>query len=130
VGQSPDAVVISSNGEFAYVSNYTSNTVSVIALQSFQLAGQGCKTQNIFLTQRDLINRLTWSVSGTSLPVSYSLYRDVALTDLVAIVPAAETLEFLDHNRVRNVEYTYYLIGTNAVGTTSAPIVITVTDNC
>ena len=32
VGLSPDAIAISSNGEFAYVSNYTSNTVSVIPL--------------------------------------------------------------------------------------------------
>lgn len=30
VGQSPDAVAISSNGAYAYVSNYTSNTVSVL----------------------------------------------------------------------------------------------------
>ncbi len=34
VGFSPDAIAISPNGQFAYVSNYTSNTVSVIALPS------------------------------------------------------------------------------------------------
>ena len=33
VGQSPDAIAISSNGKFAYVTNYTSNTVSVIQLK-------------------------------------------------------------------------------------------------
>jgi YVTN family beta-propeller protein len=32
VGLSPDAIAISPNGQFAYVSNYTSNTVSVISL--------------------------------------------------------------------------------------------------
>ena len=32
VGLSPNAVAISSNGQFAYVTNYTSNTVSVIPL--------------------------------------------------------------------------------------------------
>jgi len=32
VGQSPDMITISPNGKFAYVTNYTSNTVSVIAL--------------------------------------------------------------------------------------------------
>lgn len=32
VGQSPSAIAISSNGKYAYVSNYTSNTVSVIRL--------------------------------------------------------------------------------------------------
>jgi len=34
VGYSPDTIVISPNGQFAYVSNYTSNTVSVISLPS------------------------------------------------------------------------------------------------
>ncbi len=33
VGASPDAVAISSDGRFAYVSNYSSNTVSVIDIQ-------------------------------------------------------------------------------------------------
>jgi YVTN family beta-propeller protein len=32
VGLSPDTIAISPNGQFAYVTNYTSNTVSVIAL--------------------------------------------------------------------------------------------------
>lgn len=32
VGQSPDAIAISPNGKFAYVTNFTSNTVSVIDL--------------------------------------------------------------------------------------------------
>jgi YVTN family beta-propeller protein len=34
VGLSPDAIAISPNGQFAYVTNYSSNTVSVIALPS------------------------------------------------------------------------------------------------
>jgi YVTN family beta-propeller protein len=34
VGLSPDAIAISPNGQFAYVTNYTSHTVSVIALPS------------------------------------------------------------------------------------------------
>ncbi|MDR3550864.1 MAG: YncE family protein [Candidatus Babeliales bacterium] len=130
VGQSPDAVAISPNGQFAYVSNYTSNSVSVIALQSFQIVAQGCKTKNVFLTQRDLINKLTWSASGSSLPVSYSIYRDAALTDLVAMVPATGPLQFFDHNRKPNVVYTYYVVGANAVGTTSDPLSVTVTKNC
>ncbi|HRN78288.1 MAG TPA: YncE family protein [Candidatus Dependentiae bacterium] len=130
VGNSPANIAISSTGEFAYVSNYSSNSVSVIALPTFEITAQGCRTQNIFLTQRDLINRLTWSTTGTSLPVSYSIYRDAELTDLVAIIPANRPLQFLDHNRLPNVIYTYYLVGINAAGTTSDPIAITVTQNC
>lgn len=130
VDQSPANIAIAPDGEFAYVTNYTSNTVNVIALQSFQIVAQGCKTQNRFLTQLDLINKLSWSVSGSSLPVSYSIYRDADLTDLAGTVLAGEPLVFLDHNRSPNVAYTYYIVGTNSVGTTSNPVAITVTQNC
>lgn len=130
VDQSPANIAISSNGQFAYVSNYSSNTVSVIALPSFHITAQGCRIQNVFLTGIDLMNRLTWSVSGFSLPVNYAIYRDAALTDLAAIIPASGPLQFFDHNRIPNVTYTYYLVGTNIVGTTSAPLAITVTQNC
>jgi len=126
VGQSPADVAISSDGKFAYVTNYTSNTVSVIALQSFQISAQGRRTYNVFLTQRDVINRLTWRATGSSLPVSYSIYRDAALTDLAATIPVTEPLQFLDHNREPNVVYTYYIVGTNSVGTTSDPVIVTV----
>lgn len=130
VGQSPANIAIAPNGAFAYVSNFTSNTVNVIALQSFQITGQGCKIENRFLTQKDLINKITWQVSGTSLPVSYAIYRDAELTDLAGTILATEPLLFLDHNRKPDLTYTYYLVGTNAVGTTSDPVVITVTQNC
>lgn len=130
VGQSPDAIAIAPNGQFAYVSNYTSNTMSVIALQSFYITAQGCKTENVFLTQTDVINRLIWSAAGTSLPVSYSIYRDAALTDLVATIPATDPLVFLDHNRNPNLVYTYYIVGINSVGTTSYPVAVTVTEAC
>jgi len=135
VGLSPDAVAISSNGQYAYVSNYTSNTVSVIALsdmpfQIFQITAQGCRTQNVFLTQRDIINKLTWSGSGTLAPTSYSIYRDAALTDLVATIPATGPLQFLDHNRQPNVIYTYYLIASDDISPISNPVAITVTQNC
>ena len=130
VGQSPANIVISPSGEYAYVSNYTSNTVNVIALQSFAIEAQGCKMENQFLNHTDITNRLTWSASGPSLPVSYSLYRDAALTNLIAVIPATGALEYFDHNRLPDVTYTYYLVGTNAVGTTSHPVAITVTETC
>lgn len=131
VGQSPDTVTISNDGRFAYVSNYSSNTVSVIGLPSAQLVGSGCRTQNRFLNRTDYINRLTWSASGTSLPVTYSIYRDAELTDLVAMIPAnATTMQYLDRNRNPNIIYTYYIVGTNSAGVDTEPLVITVTQNC
>lgn len=125
VGQSPANIAISPNGEFAYVTNFTSNTVKVIALQSFYIMAQGARMQNRFLTQADLVNKLTWTVTGTSLPVYYSIYRDADLTDLAGVVPASQSLVFVDHNVSANKNYTYYVVGTNRVGTTSVPVVIT-----
>lgn len=130
VGQSPAIIAISPNGEFAYVTNYSYNSVSVIALQSFNITAQGCRTQNRYLTQTDFINRLTWTASGKSLPISYSIYRDAQLTDLAGTVSATEPFIFLDHNRNPNINYTYYIVGTNRVGTTSVPVAVTVTQNC
>ena len=122
VGQSPDSVVISPNGQFAYVTNYTSNTVDVIALQTFQIVAQGLQIQNRYLNQIELVNKLTWTVSGTSLPISYSIFRDAGLTDLAGTVLSSEPFVFLDYNRQPNINYTYYIVGTNQVGTTSAPV--------
>lgn len=126
VGQSPRTVAISPNGEFAYISNYISNTVSVIALQSFNIKLRGSKIRNRFLNQIDLINKISWTASGTSLPVSYAIYRDAELTNLAGVVPASGPHVFLDHNRRPNTAYTYYVVGTNKVGTTSNPVSITI----
>lgn len=130
VDESPSAIAISPNGEFAYVSNYTSNTVNVIALQTFHIAVEGCKTVDRFLMYQDHINKLTISATGTSLPVSYSIYRDAGLTNLVATIPAKGTVTYLDHYRNPRVNDTYYVVGTNAVGTTSVPVVVVVSQNC
>ncbi len=130
VGQSPNEIAISPDGNFAYVTNYTSNTVSVIALQTFQITAQGCRTHNRYFSQTDYINRLTWTVTGPSLPASYSIYRDAALTQLAGTVLTGQPPMFLDHNTNPNLTYTYYIVGTNQVGTTSVPVVVTVDQNC
>ena len=130
VGASPAYIAITPDGNYAYVSNYTSNNVSVIGIPTFAVTVQGCKTQNVFLTQRDIINKLTWSVSGSQLPVQYNIYRDALLTDLVATVSANGPLQFLDHNRAPNITYIYYIVGINAAGITSYPVAVTVTQSC
>lgn len=130
VDQSPGAVVISPDGQYAYVSNYSSNTISVIALQSFQITAEGCRKQNRYLTHIDFINTLTWTASGGALPVTYFIYRDAQLTDLVATVSAGQPLEFQEHNINPNLSYTYYIVGENQVGTVSDPVAVVVNQNC
>lgn len=131
VDQSPAGIAISSDGRYAYVTNYTSNTVKVIALQAFEIINaQGCQIQNRFLMEVDLINKLTWDVSGEA-PISYSLYRDAALTDLIATIPATtQPLQYLDHNVQPDVIYTYYLVGNDSNGVQSAPVAIVVNQSC
>ena len=128
VGQGPAQIAITPNGEFAYVTNYIDNTVSVIALPSFQIFAQGTPTRSRFPLQIDLINRITWTVEGSSLPVRYTIYRDPGLTEVAAVIPGGCDccLEFLDHNRRPCVPYTYYIVGTNSAGTTSDPVVVVV----
>ncbi len=130
VGLSPSTIAISPNGKYAYVSDYSSNAVTVISLPWFQITAQGCQTKNKFLSQTDLVNKLTWTVSGTELPVTYSIYRDAALTDLAGSVNASGPLEFLDHHRKSNVTYTYYIVGTNDLGMTLSPVEVVVSQKC
>jgi len=126
VGQSPANVAISPSGEFGYVSNFTSNTVNVIALPTFEIVAQGSQVANQYLTYTQLVNKLTWTSSGISLPVSYAIYRDAALTDQIGIVLVDEPFVFYDYNRLPNTSYSYYVVGTNSVGTTSDPVIVTI----
>lgn len=129
VGLSPSAIAISPDGNYAYVSNYTSDTVSVIRIQTYQIVAQGCKIKNIFFGQTDLVNKITWTVSGSSLPTSYAIYRDAELTNLADTVLATEPLVFLDHNRKSQNTYIYYIVGTDPGGT-SYPVEVVVTKKC
>ena len=82
----PIVATFTADGKTAYVSNFFGNTVSIIAL-TYPIDNTltilpptdltGCKTKNIFLTQIDLINIITWSAPATgNTPVSYIIYRD------------------------------------------------------
>jgi hypothetical protein len=96
-------------------------------------SASGCKTRNKFLLQTDYINNITWTAPSTSLspaPASYNIYRDAALTQLVANVPASGTLQYYDHGRQPNVTYTYYITSVGTSGIQSAATSVTVTQNC
>lgn len=57
IGFSPDAIAISPNGQFAYVTNYSSNTVSVIALPS-PLYNINRLTPHYTLQQNETVTKL------------------------------------------------------------------------
>ena len=86
--------------------------------------------KNVFAAQTDLINVFTWSpppLLNDYHPVSYQVYRDAALTDLLATVSADQPLQFNDHNRRKGNTDTYYVVAVLANGEASLPATITVT---
>ena len=121
-------IAITPNGTTAYVTNQGNGTVSIIALPpSIPVNIQGSTLKNIFLTQIDLINLITWNAPTFTLPIAYNIYRDAALTNLIGTVPATGPLEFYDHNREPDTTYSYYIVAISASGISSAAATITVT---
>jgi hypothetical protein len=90
----------------------------------------GCKTKNVFFLQTDYINNITWTAPTAGSPAAYAIYRDAMLTQLASIVPASGPLQYYDHDRNPNVTYTYYIVSVDASGNQSAPVSVTVTQNC
>lgn len=129
LGSGPAQIIISPQGTNAYVVNYNDHSLEALSLSFFNFTAQGCMFENIFLTQSDLIDQLTWDVVGANVPVKYVIYRDAALTEVVGTVESS-THVYLDHNRVPGVHYVYYIIGLNAAGWSSFPVMISVSQNC
>jgi DNA-binding beta-propeller fold protein YncE len=151
----PEAMAITSNGEKVYVTSNRGNYVTVIptstnvplqsviaplsapsaiaitTLPSAPTNFTGCKTQNSFLLQTDFMNKLTWSAPNDGpTPASYSIYRDPALTDLVATIPASSPLQYYDHQRNPQITYSYYITTSDALGDQSLPASVTVMQRC
>ncbi len=84
------------------------------------------RTRNIFLLQTDLINLITWGAPTSGSPVTYNIYRDPALTQLIGIVPATSPLQFYDHDRQPNVTYTYYITAVDGSGNNSLPSIVSI----
>ncbi len=84
------------------------------------------RTRNIFLLQTDLINLITWGAPTSGSPVTYNIYRDPALTQLIGIVPATSPLQFYDHDRQPNVTYTYYITAVDGSGNASLPSIVSI----
>jgi YVTN family beta-propeller protein len=111
--------------EIGYISIF--NTDMVVPNSPTNL--QGIAQANVFLVQTDLINTITWSAptSGVS-PVSYQIYRDVGLAQLIATVSANGVLQYQDHNRQYNTTYRYYIVSVGGDGFLSQPALVVVSN--
>lgn len=145
-GASPQGIAISPDGARAYVANTVDGTVTVIdvatlsvidtvtvgtgplfidfaaniAIGNIDVRADGC-SKDSFLSQIDLYNLVEWSypqwdVLVFAAPVEYRIYRDAALTDLVAVVPVTEPRRFEDHNLKPKRLYSYYVTAVDQLG--------------
>jgi len=87
---------------------------------------QGVQKVARFLNEKEFVNILTWQppVAG-EFPLFYLIYRDPALTELVATIPASGPLSYQDHNRTKGMIYTYYIISVSETAT-SKPVAVTI----
>lgn len=99
------------NSRRGYVLDYGTDLVDILAWAPGTITAKA--KQNIFLTQTDLINQITWTPAVDLVELaSYSLYRDAFLVQLIATMPATQ-LSYDDHNRQPKRLYNYYLIATD-----------------
>jgi YVTN family beta-propeller protein len=136
------SLALTSDGSTGYIANFANNSVSVMTYVPPTppppyvtvlppASVSGCKTRNRFLLQTDFINNIIWTAptDGTA-PVSYKIYRDAYLTELVETVSANNALQYADHNRNPSIIYSYYITSVDGDGNESDANSVTVTTNC
>jgi hypothetical protein len=84
----------------------------------FPISIVGTARQNRSVLQTEFFNVIQWTAPTGVLwtPAFYQVYRNAALTDLAATVPASGPLEFVDHNVAKGVAYTYYIVAVDTMG--------------
>ena len=80
------------------------------------------------LLKQIFVNILTWEApTAGAAPVSYRIYRDRTLTELIEVVRANKKLRFEDHDRKKGKTYSYFIVSVDQAHRRSAPASITVT---
>ncbi len=129
----PIALVIHPDNYYAYVANYTGNSVSTLrtVLTNAPQNVSSCMQKTIALNQPiSLSNVIKWSAPASEInpPVSYNIYYDAALTELVASVPST-IYQYIDYT-VNPPSNTYYVVAIDAYNNVSLAESTTVTQIC
>ncbi len=83
------------------------------------------QTADKFLTQVCYENTITWSPPTIgSAPVSYIIFADAGLTQVLGTVPASGPLVFVVCSKTAHV--TYYIVAVDATGAHSPPLVVSI----
>ena len=125
IGNHPITAVYSGNAEY---SSATSEIyIQVIIASPYPSSPQefyGCQVINKYLNFNEIVNILTWKPPQNDFTVvSYEIYPNAALTDLVGKVKNRCPYRFEDGNRKKNKTYTYYIVSVNSEGLKSPPVV-------
>ena len=81
-------------------------SVNPAAPKNFQVR----QAENVFYNPTAYVNILTWDAPANGGILCYKIYRNAALTDIVAEIPATKLLRYEDLNRVQDTTYTYYIV--------------------
>ncbi len=85
---------------------------------------KGYQKANVFPTQTEYVNILTWNAPSKSI-AEFRIYQDQELTLLLGQVLSDQPLRFEVHN-CKNEPVTYYIVSVDNVGNTSIPASVTV----
>ena len=119
------ATWLDSNDSNGYASFYFT-PLTVLPVSAPTLL-QGIAAKNQFLTQTERLNVITWNPPAQGVALSYSIYRDAALTQLIATIPASTPLRYVDHNVQQGKTYTYYIVAFDGLGNASPSASIAIT---
>lgn len=126
-------VAMTPNARYVYAVDGFNAVVNVIytGIVSSPTNFKACGQRNIFLSQTEYSNVLTWlapTVGNT--PVAYKIYSDAGLTNLLATIPATDPLLYVIHNSNPRVVSTYYIVSIDDTDTASAPAIATLNGVC
>lgn len=109
------------------VHNSSAMTTFTQVVRTFVRDARVIQRVNRFATQSDRVNIVTWKAPHHFEAVTYQIYRDAELRELIGVVHVdhssshEDSFRFEDHNRKKNHTYRYFIIGVDAFGNETCP---------
>ena len=116
-------IAITHNGGPTALSTQTFSIFLPFPVQN--ICGQQVERKCGCHVQRDNILRWTSPNKG-SIPRAFLIFRDAALTELIADIPASGKLIFVDRNPKKGRAYVYFIVTVDQIGNFSEPAKIVV----
>jgi hypothetical protein len=83
------------------------------------------QVDNRFATHTERVNIISWELPKNGIkPVTYKIYRDPELKELIGTVPAKKKMSYQERYCKKNAAYQYYIIAIDEDGRKSIPVAI------